>query len=55
MNKDKEQDLLELVQRVYYEMVRRAITDLVDKGEPFDHHKIVDMVNEEEARLIKNN
>ena len=55
MNKDKEQDLLALVQKVYYEMVRRAIASLVDKNEPFDHYKIVDMVNEEEARLIKNN
>ena len=32
MNKDKEQDLLELVQRIYYEMVRNAISELVDKA-----------------------
>jgi len=55
MNKDKEQDLLELVQRVYYEMVRRAIDKLVERNKPFDHYQIIDMVHEEEARLIKNN
>ena len=55
MSKDKREEHLEIIQKVYYEMVRRAITELVEKGELFDHHKVVNIVNEEEARLIKNN
>ncbi len=55
MNKDKREEHLQIMQRLYYEMVRRAIDDLVNKCEPYDHYKIVDMVNDEEARLIKNN